>query len=492
MKRQVNFALAALSGLLLVLIHPGASFTFLAPLALVPLLIAVSDEPSGRERFLLGWLAGILQWGGMCYWIQGTLAQHGGMGAPLATLLFVLYALYKGLHCAVFAWLAGWLWGLRWAAPAMALLWVGLERTHGELGFTWLLLGNAGSNMGVPMRLAPLVGVYGVSFVFALLGATVAVFYVRRERLLLACAAPLVGMYLLPELPDVKAGDMNAAVVQPNLPEEVRMSDAELHEAYDKIARRTIEEVLAPGKRRASLVLWPEVPASLYFESDHRFRTLTESVARLSQAPFLFGTVRFHSNGNPLNTAQLLTTTGDPVGVYDKMRLVPFGEFVPPPFDRIVDKVSQEAGVFQRGEAIRVFPTPGGKLGVFICYESAFADHVREITKQGADVLVNLTNDGYFSRSAARAQHLQLSRMRAAENARWLLRPTNDGFTASIDPAGRVIDELTPFRTATGRLQYATAFRTTIYTNYGDGFAWFALLTGLTVVAYARWRDHNG
>jgi apolipoprotein N-acyltransferase len=492
MKPEVSFGLAALSGLLLVLIQPGASFTFLTPIALAPILLAVANEPSGRQRLLLGWLAGVLQWGGMCYWIRDTLAQHGGMGAAGAALLFVGFALVKGLHLAVYAWLAGWLFGVRWAAPALALLWVGLERTHGELGFTWLLLGNAGIDMGIPMRLAPVTGVYGVSFVFALMSATLVTWHLRRERILLAWAVPLLGLYLLPALPDVKAGDMNAAVVQPNLPEDARMTDAQLHEVYDKIARRTVEEALAPGKPRASLVLWPEVPASLYYESDMPFQAQANSIARLSRAPFLFGTVRFQKDGNPFNTAQLLTATGDPAGTYDKMRLVPFGEFVPPIFNLVVDKVSAEAGIFQPGQAMKVFATPGGRLGVFICYESAFADHVRAITNQGADVLVNLTNDGYFGRSAARAQHLNLARMRAAENARWLLRPTNDGYTVSIDPAGRVIDELTPYRTATGRLQYATAFSTTAYTRWGDLFAWSALGLGLASLLAARWLDQRG
>ena len=130
-------------------------------------------------------------------------------------------------------------------------------------------------------------------------------------------------------------------------------------------------------------------------------------------------------------------------------------------------------------------------MGVFICYETAFAHHVRAITAQGADVLVNLSNDGYFGKSAARAQHLLLARMRAAENARWLLRPTNDGLTASIDPAGRVIDELTPYRTASGRLQYATASTITLYTRTGDIFAWAALAIAIATSAWVRIQDHR-
>jgi apolipoprotein N-acyltransferase len=163
------------------------------------------------------------------------------------------------------------------------------------------------------------------------------------------------------------------------------------------------------------------------------------------------------------------------------VRLVPFGEYVPPVFNIFVSKVSNEAGTFQPGEGIRLFSTPAGKLGVFICYESVFADYVRDITKQGATVLVNLTNDGYFSSDAARQQHLRVARMRAAENARWLLRPTNDGISASIDPAGRVVREFPVEVLTTGRLPYSPAYPgdTTPYTRYGDWFAWMSLLSGL-------------
>lgn len=491
MKPAVKYTFAAVTGLLLVLIQPAPALAFLAPFALTPLLISSAEEYSARQRFLMGWLAGIIQWGGTCYWIRETLATHGGMPGWLATLLFVLFALAKGLHMGVFSTVSHFLFGVRWAPPALALLWVGLERTHAELGFTWLLLGNAGIDMGIPMRLAPIFGVYGVSFVFALLSASVACWYLRWDRMQLAWCVPLMGLYLLPALPDVKAGDMNALVVQPNIPEHGRLTPEEVTNMYDKLARVTLMGSLDPARRKPSLILWPEVPASPYYETDAVFRSQAASIARLSEAPFLFGTVRFDKEGNPFNTAQLLTATGDPGGTYDKMNLVPFGEYVPPVFNLIVGKVSQEAGIFQPGKDLKVFGTPAGKLGVFICYESAFPHHVRAYVSKGAEVLVNLTNDGYFGKSAARDQHLRLAQMRSAENERWLLRPTNDGFTASIDPAGRVIDELVPYRTMQGRLQYSTGFKQTLYSRFGDVFAWNSLALGLLSLLVARWMDSH-
>jgi apolipoprotein N-acyltransferase len=491
MKPSLSYPLAAASGLLLVLIHPATEFTFLAPFALAPLLLAIADQPRWRTRFLLGWLCGVLQWGGMCHWIQGTLARHGEMSGAMATALFIGFALAKGLHCAAFATLAGPVFAVRYAPPVLALLWAGLERTHGELGFTWLLLGNAASDMEVPLRLAPITGVYGLSFFFALLSAAVACWYLRQERLQLLWLIPVLGLYLLPNLPEPKAGDFSAVTQQPNLPEDKTPSDEQLHNIYSMLARRTLESALQLSQGKADLILWPEMPISLYYESDQRFREQSASLARLAAAPFLFGTVRFDQAGNPLNTAQMLTSNGDPAGTYDKMRLVPFGEYVPPVFNAFVDKVSQQAGTFQPGQSIRLFPTPAGRLGVFICYESVFADHVRNITRQGATVLVNLTNDGYFSSDAARRQHLKIARMRAAENARWLLRPTNDGLTASIDPAGRVVEVFPAEVLHTARLPFSSAYpgQFTTYTRTGDLFAWFSLAAGLGLSLFLLWRE---
>ena len=133
----------------------------------------------------------------------------------------------------------------------------------------------------------------------------------------------------------------------------------------------------------------------------------------------------------------MLDPSGKIVDRYDKINLVPFGEYIPPMFGW-VNRITQEIGDFVPGTRIVVFPLDGHKLGAFICYESAFPDLVRQFDQGRREVLVNLSNDGYFGHSAAREQHLELVRMRAAENRRWILRATNDGITAAIDPAGRV------------------------------------------------------
>jgi apolipoprotein N-acyltransferase len=198
-------------------------------------------------------------------------------------------------------------------------------------------------------------------------------------------------------------------------------------------------------------------------------------LARLTQTHFLFGTVSFTQSGAPLNSAVFLQPSGEFVSRYDKMYLVPFGEFIPPMFSW-VNRITKEAGDFEPGRSIVVSKAGEHTVGTFICYESAFPHQVRQIANAGSEVLVNITNDGYFGKTSARQQHLLLGRMRAAENRRWVLRSTNDGWTVSIDPAGRIVDQFPPFEERAGRLGFSWISEKTFYTRYGDWFAWSCLI----------------
>jgi apolipoprotein N-acyltransferase len=227
---------------------------------------------------------------------------------------------------------------------------------------------------------------------------------------------------------------------------------------------------------RPDLIVWPETPAPMYWDDDARFRQHVEALASTARVPVLFGTVARAPDGGPLNSAQLVSDTGAPLGRYDKINLVPFGEYVPWPF-AFAGKITSEVGDFRPGTRVVVAPVNGHPIGSFICYESAFPDLVRQFAREGAQVLFNLSNDGYFGRSlSARGQHLLLVRMRAAENRRWILRGTNDGITAAVDPAGRVVQTLPPFEQVWGRMGYSYIQEQTVYTRFGDWFAWLCVL----------------
>src|SRR5580658_578744 len=202
----LNFSLALASALLLILIFPNllfpnVGFPWLAPVALTPLLIALAREPRPLWRFLLGEFAGIVYWFGICYWIQFVLEVHGGMGRWGGWATFALFCVAKAVHLAVFSMLAAVLLKTPYAVPAVAALWTGIERTHSTFGFAWLALGNAGIVMPLPLRVARFAGVYGLSFVFALMSAVVAPLILGRGRKHLYWLAVVPGLLLLPDLP---------------------------------------------------------------------------------------------------------------------------------------------------------------------------------------------------------------------------------------------------------------------------------------------------
>jgi apolipoprotein N-acyltransferase len=475
----IHLALACLSAFFLFSLFPGLNLRFLAPIALTPLLIVLARTPDGWQRFLYGWAVGIAYWFFLCNWIQFVLEHHGGMGALGGWGSFALFCILKGLHLAVFSLLAGPLLATWWAVPGVAALWTGLERTHGNLGFAWLDLGNAGIDMSVPLRVAPFLGVYGVSFIFAMLGAAVACVILRTRRERLLPLALLFGLWFLPPIQQGTPAPDQALVVQPNIDPETD---------WDSVTRSNLERQLAflSTALPAPLVIWPELPAPLYFYADPEFRGYATDIAH-RQGAFLFETVAFNEKNQPYNSAVLLDHSGRELGRYDQIDLVPFGEFVPPLF-AWVNRITKETSDFIAGHDIKVFSSAGHRYGVFICYESAFPDLVRQFANSGADVLVNLSNDGYFGHSIAREQHLLLARMRAVENRRFVIRSTNDGITAVIDPAGRIAKRLPPYRQLGAMVNYGGVKAPTFYARHGDWFAWSCLV--LTVL-FSIWQMWN-
>jgi apolipoprotein N-acyltransferase len=325
---------------------------------------------------------------------------------------------------------------------------VAVEVTHGPLGFAWLALGNAGIDMGVPLRLAPITGVYGLSFVFMMMATALALALLRRPRLELLWLLLLPFLAFLPPMPAAERAEQD-------------------------LAQLTLQGVQVQGSHPPSIAVWPEVPAPFYYDDDPRFHNLMDDLARQARVSLLIGVVGHTAAGQPLNSAQLIGPSGLPISRYDKVNLVPFGEFVPWPFGLLANKVSTEVGDFAPGRRVVVSPVDGHKIGAFICYESVFPNFVRRFAAQGAEVLFNLSNDGWFGRSAAREQHLRIVRMRAAENRRWILRSTNDGITAAIDSAGRLRGTLPLYTQATSYTGFNYISDKTLYTRFGD---WFAVL----------------
>jgi len=189
------------------------------------------------------------------------------------------------------------------------------------------------------------------------------------------------------------------------------------------------------------------------------------------------------------DSASLFAAAGSYEGRYDKIHLVPWGEYVPfPQFFSFANKLTAGVGDMDRGHGRSVFRANGHRYGVFICYESIFGDEVRQFVKNGADVLVNISDDGWYGDSGAPWQHLNMTRMRAIENHRWLLLDTNTGITTAIDPRGRMAAQAPRHVRGAFSFSYGSSQYMTFYTRHGDWFAWICVAFTLVMVGYTPLR----
>jgi apolipoprotein N-acyltransferase len=335
----------------------------------------------------------------------------------------------------------------------------------------------------VPLRLAPFTGVYGISFAFTMMATALALALLRRSRLELLWLLPLLFLVFLPQMPSALRGRETALLAQPNISETAQWTSQSLDQLERDQATLTLRGALIETKQPPSIIVWPEVPAPFYYYEDPAFRAYADGLARGTHAYFLMGIVAHTPGGAPLNSATLISPEGTPVSRYDKVNLVPFGEFVPWPFG-FANKISTETGDFAAGKRVVVSAVGNHKIAAFICYESVFPGFVRKFADAGAEVLFNISNDGWFGKSAAREQHLSMVRMRAAENRRWILRSTNDGITATIDSAGRLRGTLPLYVQATSYTGFNYISEKTAYTRYGDWFPWLcAVLAVMCLIA---------
>jgi apolipoprotein N-acyltransferase len=493
--------LALGSGLALALAFPSYNLPPLAWIALAGLLLAVLGA-SPREAAILGFLHGAVFYTATLPWIYTVMRVHGGLSAEAAAGVLAALVAAASLFPAAFALTIAWL-GRRSVARALfaaPFVWVVLEyiRTHlPAIGFPWNLLGYAVSGNLAVLQLASLAGIYGLSFlvvaynavlVWAFLGAArrrpAVGLWVGVTAVLLLAAG--FGARFVP----VPQARFVAHLVQSNFPQSPSFPTdwMERHAGeIDELERLSI----AAGGKSPGLVIWPEVPAPFYLQ-DAGFAARAARIARAARSDFLVGVVDWkpgpHGGLAPYNSAALLDPSGRGVFLYDKIHLVPFGEYVPlRRWLTFAKSLMVEVGEFQAGSEYKVGTLAGGagggRFSVFICYEAIFPAEVGRFVVRGANLLVNISNDGWFGRSAAPEQHLAMARVRAAENRRWLLRDTNNGFTAAVDPYGRYVAQLaTDVR---GVLDAPYDFRSdlTPYARWGDWLAWLSIAATLYFVA---------
>lgn len=447
-----------------------------------------------KQAFLLGYVCGMLWYAGTCYWIFDTMRQYGGLNVSMALLVLFLFCCYLGLYHGLFGLLVALLARVRnnrWALVMTPFLWIGVELARTRVtGFPWNLLGTAQVDNVVLSHVTGSTGVYGISFEIVLVNvALAAAFLVSRERrgaLLAAALAAAVVMQAgrLVQAPPAKA-DRTALLVQQNIPVSADWTrPGYLQQTLSSLTQLTINSAAQSAGQKIDLIVWPESPAP-FSSNDVHFRAAISEVARESQAWIVTGAIGSdaptpNGEGPVFNSAALISPTGEWTARYDKVHLVPFGEYLPfPSLFSFAGGLTKEVGAFDRGASHRPLDAGGDQLGIFICYESVFPDEVRQFANQGAQVFVNISNDGWYGDSGAYAQHLNQTRMRAIENNRWILSTTDTGVTASIDPWGRIAARI-PRKERTALVApYALTSVTTFYTRHGDWFAYACVIISI-------------
>ena len=516
--------------------------------ALVPLLVGILRLPQAfpeekrrwrlRWAFLAGWLSGAIWFGANCYWVYNTMHVYGGMNAPLAALSLVLFSLYLGFWFGAFALVLAvvreatfgrknaWL-----GFAAVPFFWTAMEFAIARIpGFPWDQLGYSQIDNGLLTRLAPWTGVYGISFVLAGVNALLAAPVVLvpgqgrppiHKRWSIWCFSVLFCVVFAVESslshsgrPPKPEGEAMAMLVQPNL--NVASDDVWVGPEWDRhiaqfgaLGAQTckgylagLPETDAPQANEfgcktvpvPSLVVWPESPAP-FRDVDPKFQSAMRMVAEADKAPLIVGAIGMDADQATqqyriYNSAEVFAQDGQVAGRYDKMHLVPFGEYVPHrELFFFVRQIAQSLTDMSVGTERKVFRINGAsgahRYGVFICYESVFGDEVRQFVRLGAEVLVNISDDGWYGDSSAPWQHLNMARMRAIENRRWILRDTNNGVTASIDPYGTVRQSIPRHEVGALAARFGYGSEMTFYTEYGDWLAMVCAMFSLGVTGWA-------
>ena len=510
--------------------------------ALAPLIWAVLSDACThgprplRRAFLLAYLCGVLWYMGNCYWIYDTMLIHGGLPPVVSLLLLLGFSLVLGLYFGLFG------FGLqlvrratgstRLALVFAPFLWVALELAGARItSVPWDQLGYSQVDNGILTLLAPWTGVYGISFVLVAANALFAWRWLIRSKpvvpgtprwrlralfggetwavfgICLIVFFYLSGLAWAPPKPETTS---TAVLIQPDLdvehtgfwsgPGEWQQHIADFIKLGGETCKIYIagipqtgasegEIVCPPYPTHPDLIAWPESPAP-YFEQDPRFLRSMADVAPAEQAPLVVNGIgsdfdREDGKWRDYVSAMVFDAGGKEVGRYDKIHLVPYGEYIP--FAKLfffAHKLTGKVSAFTPGDDRKVFHLADGKgamhrYGIFICYEAVFADEVRQFARNGAEVFVNLSDDGWYGDTSAPWQHLNMTRMRAIENRRWILRATNNGVTAAIDPYGRVRQSIPRHKVDALPAEFGYRDDITFYAAHGDVFAWLCVAASL-------------
>ncbi len=525
---RAALAAAITSACLLVLAFPDFDLWPLAWVAIAPLLVAIARRPRAAESFVLGWTTGALFFYGSCWWLTHSMINYGGVPAVVAFPLLVPGALILGLFPALFATVLARLCARLGARALFAapFIWVACEWARlGTTGQLWNAVAYSQAYQPALIQTARWGGVYAVGCLILTTNAALAYALLRREArhvalalLVVACAALIIALSLwtstrAPLNDNMMRPSAVVVAVQPNVPvnfdrapEETATLitrhlslSADALQAWDATHMRaaahdradvTQADIDQAGRTMQRVVVWPESPMNFAYTRDTEFRELVGEFARTQHTAVIFNSLEPAPAGGAYNSAVMVDEAGRVVAQYDKIRLLPFGEYVPlPRWFPGAWLLSGLVGDFTPGTKYPLLPLGSStRAGVFICFESAFPEIARTFAHAGADVLINISNDGYLGRTPVLRQHMANAIFRAVENERPVLRVTNTGISAYITPHGAVQDATDAFAPAvrTWPVTGATSGQT-FYTRHGDLFVALCAIVSSLLFVSCEW-----
>jgi apolipoprotein N-acyltransferase len=511
---------AIVSGILLALSFPRYGHPMFAWIALTPLIVPLFAPRQARgalslsrgeihrswpefcrgRAFLLGWIAGLGYFAGTVYWTGTVVSQFGGLAWPVGIVVAALLVAYLALFPGLFTLCLGWL-GARFGSRAILLapaVWVTTElgRTYFWSGFPWLLLGYSQTTVLPVAQFASVVGVFGMSALVALVAAVLAYFAVMRSIesvvALVTVAVMLIGITVWGNRrleSNALTGEgrpVRVALIQGNIPQDEKWDTAHADRILDTYLTMT-RQAAGQGAR---LVIWPESATPFPFMDDARGDKI-RALVRETGIELLLGSDQVDAKTKEYyNAAYLVRKDASVAAVYQKMHLVPFGEFVPlQQLLFFVGPLVEQVGGFTAGRDMVLLPTSEGPISTAICYEIVFPRLVRESVLRGSQMLTTITNDAWYGRSSAPFQHFLQAQMRAIEQGRYLARAANTGISGFVDPYGRVLDRSEIFEREILIGDVRMLESRTIYGTIGDLFAYIcAALTAAALIFAPRRR----
>ncbi len=506
MVKKADIVMSAASGGLLVLGFPVFNAYFIAWIAIAPLLIALRGK-SLKSSFRLGGLTGIIYFIGTIYWVYHSMYYYGGLPLPLSILLMILLSISQALYIAGFSMLFTFITS-RSVLPAVLsapVVWVTLEyvRTYTIFSFPWSMLGYSQHNFLPIIQIADMTGVYGISFLLAASSGMIhdiAVIWTDRSEIAgkaLRRLSPLCIMIFLlalaasfyyghEKLEGKEEGrEITVSVIQGNIEQGIKWDSRFRRKVIDTYKKLSIKASID----RPQIIVWPESALPFAFGNDKDQTDEIVAFQKELETHLLFGSIMVKpgkgKESRLSNSALLLSPEGEILSVYDKIHLVPYGEYVPLkelfPF---VGKMVAAIGDFARGQETTVMETPFAKIGNLICYEIIFPGLVRKFADSGANVLVTITNDAWFGHTAAPYQHFSMAVFRAVENRAPVVRAANTGISGFIDSRGRIIRESGLFVEDVLTQTVNTGLKKSFYTKYGDVFAYICIVSSLLLFVW--------